>query len=64
MNCSSDLVASHFDNYMSGTLDKNMKLKMNKDKSDLPSNASYKDECKNAINVQTSLMPQFWIHHC
>ncbi len=44
MNCSSNSVASNFDNYILDTLNKNMKLKIYKDKRDFPSNAWYNDK--------------------
>ncbi len=45
------IIHSDFDNYISDTLDTNLKLKIDKNKSDLPSNAWNNDEYKKARNV-------------
>ena len=48
MNCSSGSVASYFDNYICDALEKHVKLKCYKSRSDFPTNEWYDEECKRA----------------
>ncbi len=48
MNCNSNQVAAYFDSYICNALEKHVKLKSYKTRSDFPQNEWYDDDCKNS----------------